>query len=266
MRLTWGVTILCAVIATLIAVALLNPRALPADKILADSVAATSRAPGIIEHTILEIQLEKLDGDAATIVSHTFVEDWQRIGDTLDGHLLTVERITARYAAGDSGQRVPLSWAYETWSQHCFLDLSDTPYVYRDPETDAHGCTTMGQIVQLTIPGAVFQAAEAGPQTWAGRLQVNPARIEDHKSTFQGKPVYSLTEQNPNATLTLYVDRKTYLPVGFVAETPEYRLTQIVHTYEIISPDSSAVDPFAWPPAAIADDDIQPNPGPQDLR
>lgn len=249
-RLTWGLTVLCTVIATLATVMLMQPTSLPAYQILAHAAEATSRQPGKVEHSVVETRFKSL----ATGEENAYLlEDWKRIGTTLDGNLTTVERTTAHYAADDVALTQPVSWAYETWVKTCFLDLRHYPVLYYDAGADTEGCITAEQAVRFFIPTPVGHYAEASPQTWISRLQSNADALAYHEDQFNNKHVFRLTEQRDAATLTLYIERESYQPVGFVAQTPNYVLTQIVHRYEVVSIDELAFDPFIWPPASLAE-------------
>ncbi len=249
-RLTWGLTVLCSVVATLLVVLLTQPRKLTTRQILAEAAEATSRRSGMVEHIIVEIRLKNLAENTETAY---ILEEWQAIGAAMDGNLITTGRATAHYAAGDDALTRPLSWAYETWDKACFLDLQDYPNIYRDANTDAAGCVSVEQTVRLYIPGPIGQPAEASPQAWISRLQASGDPLVYQKDTFNEQLVYRLSEVREDATLTLYVDRESYLPVGFVAQTPNYVLTQSVRIYEVKPQDAFSSDPFAWPPATLAD-------------
>ena len=106
----------------------------------------------------------------------------------------------------------------------------------------------LDQAARIFIPGLGGQYAADSPQAWISRLQTNADALAYHEDQFAGQHVYSLIEQRGDDTLTLYVDRKSYQPVGFVAQTPDYTLTQIVHQYEVINVEDLPFDPFIWPP------------------
>jgi len=250
-RLTWGLTVLTTVIVTLATVVLSQPRALPAERILAHAAEATLRQPGRVEHIVVETQFDNVaTGEKVAYI----IADWQRIDTTLDGHLTISEHTSARYAGDDDDLTLPLSWTYETWSTTCFLDLTDVPTIYRDPGTDEHGCIMLDQAARIFTPSWAGQIAADNPQAWISRLQTNTDALAYHaKNQFAGRPVYSLVEQRGGNTLTLYIDRETYQPVGFIAQTPDYTLTQIVHQYEILNAEDLAFDPFAWPPTTLAE-------------
>ncbi len=253
MRLTWGVTILATVVVTLLAVLLLQPRSLPADRLLAEAAEATTRRPGQVEHVVVETRLHAQNGDPG--VQGYVTEEWTRIGATLDGHLTAVEQVAARYPL--TGTARPLSWSYESWPRRCYLDVRDYPRVYYDAGADAQGCVAVEDAVHLALPDPLAQAAEAGPHGWIGRLRADTAGLIPHKATFDGRRVYSLVEHRDAITLTLYLDRHDYLPVGFVAETPTYRLTQTVRRYEVVAPEALPGEPFAWPPASLTGEEVQ---------
>jgi hypothetical protein len=170
-----------------------------------------------------------------------------------------VEHATARYAVSDNLRTQPLSWAYETWSRRCFLDLatpadSATPAA---PVDRAGGCVSVEDAVHISLPGLLDQVAETSPQAWIGRLQVNAEDLKKETSAFNGRQVTSWIEFRREMTLTLHLNVDSYVPVGFVAETRSYRLTQTVHLYEIVDPESLPYDPFAWPPYPVADMDAE---------
>lgn len=253
MRLTWGMTILATVVATLLVVLLLQPRALPADGLLAKAAAATVRCPGCVEHAVVETRLYA-QADPAQVRGYV-TEAWTRLGPTFDGHVTPVEQVAARYPLTDAAR--PLSWSYESWPRRCFFDLRDYPRVYYDTGADAQGCIDGESAVRLTLPDPLVHAAEAGPQGWIGRLRSGTAELTPHRATFDGRRVYGLIEHRDDITLTLYLDRRDYLPVGFVAETPTYRLTQTVRRYEVVAPEALPGAPFAWPPASLAGGEVQ---------
>lgn len=254
MRLTWGATTLVAVLTTLAAVLILRPTTLPPERILAEAEVATRREPDKIEHVIIETRFETPPSGAAMGSTGYVEESWRRIGATLDEHLTTVEQSTVRYALTDTGRTQPLSWVYETWSRHCFLEVAygqGEPIVYRDQGTDEAGCLLREEMVHLTLPAMLEPALEASPQTWIARLQVNPQALIDQATTFDEQPVYSLTEVRDGITLTLYIDQEHYMPVAFIAKAAGYHLTQIVHHYEIVTPERLYQDPFLWPPGPL---------------
>jgi hypothetical protein len=251
MRLTWAMTIIVAVLATLSAVLVTRPTALPPDQILARASAATQLESEKVEHTVVETRFEKLAAGDREAVSSYIAEDWRHIEATLDDRLITVERTSARYTVTDTERKHPISWAYETWSKRCFLDLADYPTIYRDAGTDEIGCLLIEEIVRLSIPGTLDEITEAGPRAWIGRLQVKPETLQYRTTTFEGENVYRVTEAHEGITLTLYLSRRDYLPVAFIAEAQGYRLTQIVEAYEVITREALSTDPFVWPPHTV---------------
>ncbi len=250
-RLTWGLTVLCTVIVTLLTLLLLQPRTLPAQHILAQAAEATLREAGQVEHIVVETRLKDIAQNEETAY---ISEDWSAIGTTMDGYLITVERTTARYAAEDVALAQPVSWSYESWAKSCFLDLQSYPTIYYDPGADPEGCVNVEQTARLSIPSPVGQPVQASPQTWVSRLQVDMEDLIYQEDHFNHRPVYSLTDVYEDTTLTLYIDRETYRPLGFVAQTPNYVLTQTVLHYTVQSRDALPFDPFTWPPAPFAED------------
>lgn len=262
MRLTWGMTIVLAVVATLGAVLLLQPRALPAERILARAATAGSREAGSVVHTVVETRLHIKDPDSIVEDYGYISEDWRRIGAALDNSLVTIEHVSVHYPITDVQRAHPLSWSYQTWSERCFRDLQLGPQHNLASDATEESCVTLDQAVELALPAPFGQAAEADPQTWISRLQVNADDLQKHKDSFQGQPVYRLVESQDNTTLTLYIDRQDYISVAFVADTLSFRLIQIVHTQEVLSPASLPFDPFIWPPQTLSDPDTQTGPPP----
>jgi hypothetical protein len=111
-------------------------------------------------------------------------------------------------------------------------------------------------------------------------MQANVAEVEVHEDQFNRRPVYRLMYQevgqwaqspitsnqtimgalvawNDTAplnvlthTLTVYVDRQTYLPVGIVSAAPDLGavFTQTILVYQVLDPKDVALNPFTWPP------------------
>ena len=111
------------------------------------------------------------------------------------------------------------------------------------------------------------------PQDWINRIQTSPQEIEVHEEQFNERPVYSLTYQSQERhtiistegndepvtigfaitpdTVTLYIDRETYHPVGQTQITScsgrTFTTTFTILSYQVVDPTDLDHDPFAWP-------------------
>jgi hypothetical protein len=253
MRLSWGMTIVCTVLITLALVLVLRPTMLPAERILAGAAAATARRPGMVEHMVVENYLEMTLASAPTTREFYIVEEWRKLDAVHGGAVATTARSTVRYAIADVQRQMPISWAYTTADKTCYLTRDRYDVIAGPPDADAVGCLPGAGNARIFIPELATPNIETDLQLWINRLQGEVATLVYEQTTFFGKPAFSFTEKQGTATFTLYLDPETTYPLGFVARTPVYSLTQIVHVYEIVAAESLTVAPFTWPPVALGE-------------
>lgn len=252
MRLSWGMTIVCTVLITLTLVLLIRPAMAPAKQILAKAADATARRPGMVEHIVVENHLTiSLASAASEPVQFSIVEEWRQLAAAHDAAVITTARSTIHYAIADVQRQMPVSWAYESAARVCYLTRSNYPKITREPGSDSAGCIATSQSLRPFIPELAAPNIETGLQLWINRLQADIETLVYEQTTFFGKPAFSFSEKSDAGTFTLYIDPETTFPLGFVAHTPTYNLTQIVHIYEIIAADAVAETPFTWPPASL---------------
>lgn len=252
-RLSWGMTIVCTVLMTLALVLVLRPTMLPAERILANAAAATARRPGMVEHVVVENYLEITLASAPTTRDFYIVEEWRELEAVQGGAVATTARSTVRYAIADVQRQMPVSWAYAAADKTCSLTRDRYGVIAGPPDADAVGCLPGVSDTRLSIPELAAPNIETDLQLWINRLQGEVATLAYEQTTFFGKPAFSFTEKQGAATFTLYVDPETTYPLGFVARTPVYTLTQIVHVYEIVAAESLTEASFVWPPVALGE-------------
>jgi len=253
MRLSWGMTIVCTVLITLALVLVLRPATLPAERILANAAAATARRPGMVEHMVVENYLEMTLASAPTAREFYIVEEWRKLDAVQGGAVATTARSTIRYAIADVQRQMPVSWGYTAADKTCYLTRDRFGAIARLPDADAVGCLPGDRDARPFVPELASPNIETDLQLWINRLQGEVAALVYEQTTFFGKPAFSFTERQGTATFTLYIDPETTYPLGFVARTPVYTLTQIVHIYEIVAAESLPEAPFAWPPTALGE-------------
>lgn len=253
MRLSWGMTVVCTVLITLAVVLALRPSMLPAKRILAGAAAATARRPGMVEHLVVESYLEITLASAPATREFYIVEAWRKLDAAPGGAAAITARSTIRYAIADVQRQMPVSWAYATVDKTCYLTRDRYGTVAAPPDADAMGCLPGDRGARLFIPELASPNIETDLQLWINRLQGEVETLVYEQTTFFGKPAFSFTEKQGAATFTLYVDPNTTYPLGFVARTPAYTLTQIIHIYEIVAAESLTEDPFVWPPVALGE-------------
>lgn len=253
MRLSWRMTIVCTVLITLALVLVLRPTTLPAKRILANAAAATARRPGMMEHMVVENYLEITLASAPATREFYIVEVWRKL-DAAPGNAVAITAHSAiRYAIADVQRQMPVSWAYATADKTCYLTRDRYGTIASPPDSDAAGCLFGTRDARLFIPELASPNIETDLQLWINRLQGEVATLMYEQTTFFGKPAFSLTEKQGTATFTLYVDPETTYPLGFVARTPVYTLTQIVHIYEVVAAESITEAPFVWPPVVLGE-------------
>jgi hypothetical protein len=202
-------------------------------------------------------------------LENTIVELWNHIDVAPDGRIAVVEFASTAYQASDTALEHPLYKNYHTPDQACGQVLdAPLPYV---PELE--NCIPFDP--DSGGPGAAARYASESPQDWIARMQASDAEIEFQEGEFNNRPVYSLTYQEASQhvivssespegpgvvsaaytdvdTVTLHIDRETYLPVGKIQHTVvqdhSFSQTQTVLQYQILEPADLDFDPFAWPP------------------
>jgi hypothetical protein len=252
-----------------------KPRTLSAAEVLARAADATAVNPGQIEYIVLKVDSVTQSDEQPVESTNTIVELWNHIAVNEDGLLTVAEWAWTAYAASDTGREHPLYQSYNSPILACMdsLDASfpDVPQL--------RNCITLN----LDEPDPAARQAAESLQEWVARLQASEAEIEFHETEFSGRLVYSLTylEENRHVfvsatspsggtgavtqaytsmdTVTVYIDRETYLPVGklrqdsFPSPHPledevTTTQTQTVLQYQVLNPEELDFDPFAWPP------------------
>jgi hypothetical protein len=265
-----------ATLSALVALALLlvwTPTTLSAAEVLARAAGAVAAEPGQIEYLVLKVDVTDVDKDPRSDgggLENTIVELWNHIDVASDGRIAVVEFASTAYQASDTALEHPLWKGYQTPDQAC-AHVLDAPLPY---VPDLEDCITFDP--DSGGPGAAARYASESLQNWIARMQASDAEIEFQEGEFNDRPVYSLTylevsqnvivsSESPEgpgvvsaaytdvSTVTLYVDRETYLPVGRIHHStyPDGRsvsYTQTVLQYQVLEPAELDFDPFAWPP------------------
>ena len=255
-----------------------NPGAPSVADVLARASDAIAIAPGQITYFVSKVKVEGVVADNVNGIHSTIQEYWVRAGTMPDGHLTSVEIAGAIYGANDTDLTHPQIQHYSTPSKLCMRSLD--PSIPPRPDLDDEGCFTFDTPARNDPDPMAIYAGES-LQGWISRMRANVAKIEFHEGRFNDRPVYSLTyreaghqtqfpitvnhtttgtivawdgESVPSTvvtyTLTLYIDRETYLPVGAlsIAPDPPMVFTQTILEYQVLDPADLDFDPFAWPP------------------
>jgi len=269
-----AVTLLLALALTLV----WNPGAPSAAEVLARAADAVAIAPGQITYFVSKVEVEGIVADNVEGIHSTIQEYWSRAGTTPDGRITSVESAGTIYLADDTGLTHPQIQHYSTLSKLCMRSLD--PSTPPRPDLDDEGCFTFSTLAKNDPDPMAIYVGESF-QDWINRMRVNVAEIEFHESRFNDRPVYSLTYREaghqtqapitvnntttgtivawgsdsvPSTvvtyTLTLYIDRETYLPAGVVsiAPDPPMAFTQTILEYQVLDPADLDFDPFVWPP------------------
>lgn len=252
-----------------------RPRALSAAEVLARAADAAAVNPGQIEYIVLKTDVTRPPDDRPVDgIDSTIIETWNHVAASQDGLLTVVEWASIGYAASDSELNHPLYQSYDSPTLFC-LETFDPSFL---DVPELRDCITMDPVE----PGPAARQASESLQDWIARMQASEAEIESHETEFAGRPVYSLTylEERHSLvassysrdepltvtqagvstdTVTVYIDRETYLPVGKFQQRPfkhystseeiTVSLTLTVLQYQILNPEDLDFDPFAWPPA-----------------
>lgn len=271
-RRWWSVTGVAATL--LLALALVwNPKAPSTVEVLARAADAVAVTSGQIVHYVAKFNVEEIMADNFEGTDSTIQEYWSRAGTMPDGHLTSVEIAGTIYEANDTNMTHPLVQHYSTLSRRCMRSLD--PAIPSQPDLDDEGCIAFDTPAR-NDPGPMAIYAGESFQDWITRMQANVEEIEFHEDCFNDRPVYSLTyceaghqaqspitstigtvitqsnESVPSIvvmyTVTLYIDRETYLPVGVISAGPDMVGTQTTLKYQILDPEDLDFDPFVWPP------------------
>ncbi|MDY7077300.1 MAG: hypothetical protein SXV54_10290 [Chloroflexota bacterium] len=269
-----SVTLLLALVLTLV----WSPGTPSVTEVLARAADAVAITPGQVTYTISKLEVEGTVADNLEDVYSTIQEYWTRAGTLSDGRLISVEVAGNVYVAGDTDLTHPQVQHYSTPSKLCMRSLN--PAIHLQPNLDAEGCFAVGTPTRSDPDPMAIYAGE-NLRDWISRMRADVAEIEFHEDRFNDRPVYSLTyreaghrTQSPitvnhtttgtivalgsklvpstivTYTVTLYIDRETYLPVGVIskADDPNMVLTQTILGYQVLNPTDLDFDPFAWPP------------------
>ena len=249
-------------------------------EVLARAADAVAIAPGQITHVVSRLEIDECTAGPAEGYSATN-EYWARAGTAPDGHITSVEMAGTIYAADDTDLSHPLIQHYSTRSRLCMRSL-DPSIASIPPGTsgDDDGCAgVVAPVTSDSDPMAVYPGENF--QDWISRMRTDVEDIEFHQDSFNDRPVYSLTyraagyqTQSPitvnhtttgtivgwgsgsapttviTYTVTLYIDRETYLPIGVVSKSPDPTMvfTQTILEYQVLEPTDLDFDPFTWPP------------------
>jgi hypothetical protein len=255
-----------------------NPGAPSAAEVLARAADAVAIAPGQIVYDVTRVDVEQAISGMSRFVHSTITAYWARAGTMPDGSLTSVEVAGTVYMAHDTDLTHPLIQHYSTLSKLCMRSLD--PSIPPRPDLDDDGCVTIGTPAGNDPDPMAIYAGESF-RDWISRMRANVEEIEFHEDRFNDRPVYSLTyrdegrqTQSPitishaatgtvvawgnefvpstvvTYTVTLYIDRQTYLPVGAISKTPDSSmvLTQTILEYQVLDPADLDFDPFVWPP------------------
>jgi hypothetical protein len=254
-----------------------KPRTLSAAEVLARAADAVAVNPGQIEYIVTKSDVVMCSDDGFEVdicpddkpeIETVITKVWNHIALTQDDLLTVSEWTVIAYAVSDTERNHPLYQGYSSSTLTCVESFHQSfPDV---PEL--RDCITMDQVG----PGPAARNAAESLQDWIARMQASEAEIEFHETEFDGRPVYSLTYLEDNRsvvvssnslggtgrvtqaytstnTVTVYIDRETYLPTG---KTTEYETsdddtsshTYTVLQYQVLNPDELDFDPFVWPP------------------
>jgi hypothetical protein len=258
-----------------------SPGAPSAAEVLARAADTVAAAPGQVTYVVSKLEVEEIDpgaGDIAKMVYSGIIEYWSRAGTVPDGRLTSVEIAGSIYAPGDAALSQPRIQHYSTLSRLCARSL--------DPSVPPPLDLNDGDCIILSAPAGRDpdpMAIYAGErfQHWIARMRANVEAIEFRDGRFNEHPVYSLTYREaghatqspitvnntttgtlvfwggrsvPNTvisyTVTLYIDRETYLPVGVISRSsdPDLLFTQTILEYQVLDRKDLDFDPFVWPP------------------
>jgi hypothetical protein len=251
-----------------------SPRTLSAAEVLARAADAAAVNPGQIEYIVIKFDVSHSSDEQPTGMDNTIVELWNHVAVNEDALLTVVEWAAIDYAASDTEFNHPLSQSYGTPALQCW----ETFDAYFPDVPELRDCITLDSVE----PGPAARQATESLQDWIARMQASEAEIEFHETEFADRPVYGLTyiEDNQHVivsadspggpgtitqaytsadTVTVYIDRETYLPVGKFQQNSlpsphpledevTVSLTRTVLQYQVLNPDELDFDPFAWPP------------------
>lgn len=240
-----------------------------ATKVLARAVDAIAVAPGQIEHIVFKWDVIPDSTSDPSGHSSGITEAWTRIDTMPEGYLAAVETAGTTYPPDDTSLTQPLYQAYYSPSMQCYRGLTPSFSELNMPESEQ--CLTFDTSPE---PNSSVRYSDESPQDWINRMQNNVENIEVNEEQFNGHPVFSLTYQSQERhtvisadgtdtpatiesaitpdTVTLYVDRETYHPVGqtqtMFYDEHTFTTTLIILSYQVLDAIDLEHDPFTWPP------------------
>lgn len=267
-RRRWLIAGVAVVLALVLALVIVwNPLAPSAAEVLACTADAVAIGPGYIEHIVFKNKEEKVVSGSSVMLDRDISEYWARTAVTTGNRLTTVEVRGTIYGADDAKLVHPLAQIYCSPIKFCYRSLDAS--VPDLPNANSEGCIVY-ETPARNDPGPFARYKGEGVHEWIDRMQDNVERIEFQDTSFNDRPVYSLTyhdtfiELNTNQgvesasrttvtyTATLYIDHETYLPVGYISKVSDASggsmiATQTILQYEVLEIKNLDFDPFAWP-------------------
>lgn len=275
-----AVSMTALLILALIWVAL--PRSLNAQQVLARAAKSTAVQPGQIVYQVYSSQ-------------GSLYREWQRLEVAPDGAATPVETMTIRYAKDDLTFTTPLEWMYSSPTRSCRLPQSNTAEgvsevdaegcqsitptpeppaapsdstELSDPESEY--TEALDPAVRRQLQEALREAPDAPDtplmetiQGQIARLQTSSESVSVAQTQLEQRQVYAIvaSERAPQPdedafTRTLYVDPKTFVPVGYsvsvrTAGSEMVSWSAIIFEYRVLDANALGFDPFAWPPMAL---------------
>lgn len=112
-------------------------------------------------------------------------------------------------------------------------------------------------------PGAVDVASVQTIREQIQSLQANSGNVSVVRVQLEERPVYAIEESQPTTraaagavTRTLFVDQKSFLPVGlsYTSQAGDGEIiswSALVFEYRVVNASELDFDPFTWPPAKV---------------
>jgi len=259
------------------------PRTLSAQQVLARAAKSTAVEAGQIVYQVYTSR-------------GMLYREWQRLEVAPDGASVPVEIMTIRYAKDDTAFEIALEAVYSAPTRVCRAVFGEsnptgdemgcqtiTSEVVLDPTTapveTGSGSAEPGYTEAIDpavreeiekslreapdAPGAPDVPVVETVREQIEQLQGSADTVNVVQAQFEQRSVYAITESQsairPDeeaVTRTLYIDRSTFLPVGYSYtskgssddETPT-TWNILVLEYRILDAEDLDFDPFAWPPA-----------------
>lgn len=275
-----AVSMMALLIIALVWVAL--PRSLNAQQVLARAAKSTAVQPGQIVYQVYSSR-------------GSLYREWQRLEVAPDGAAMPVETMTIRYAKDDLAFTTPLEWVYNSPTRTCRLPQSNTADAASEVDAEGCQIITpapeppaapsdstelsssesgyteaLDPAVRQQIQEALREAPDAPDapimetiQGQIARLQNSSESVSVEQTQLEQRQVYAIvaSERAPQPdedtfTRTLYVDPKTFAPVGYSysARTEGSEMVSwsaIIFEYRVLDADALGFDPFAWPPTTL---------------